>query len=201
MQDTCDNIGVMGRPACTILLVGNAKSFQSNLDWCVYEGWATAPLSYDVLRSDPSLPEQSISRTDSLKLSYVDNKLNLNEGLFNYTILATENLIEGTSPYLSRSNTIELIQAPTVYVPNAFTANGDGLNDLFQWVPVFVKDFHIEIYNRWGGKVFETDNKLDFWDGKIDGAPVATDVFFYILSYSGYNGDSGNRKGNFTILR
>ena len=201
MQDTCDNIGVMGRPACSILLGGNAKSFQSNLDWCVYEGWATAPISYDILRSDPSLPEQSISRTDSLKLSYVDNKLNLNEGLFNYTILATENLIEVTSPYLSRSNTIELIQAPTVYVPNAFTANGDGLNDLFQWVPVFVKDFHIEIYNRWGGKVFETDNKLDFWDGKIDGAPVATDVFFYILSYSGYNGDSGNRKGNFTILR
>jgi gliding motility-associated-like protein len=93
------------------------------------------------------------------------------------------------------------VQSPNVYIPNAFTANGDGLNDVFKWVPVFVKDFHIEIYNRWGGKLFESDNKLDFWDGKIEGDPVASDVFFYILNYTGYNGVSASKKGNFTIIR
>jgi gliding motility-associated-like protein len=201
MQDTCDNIGVMGRPACSILLKGEAKSFQSDLLWSQYIGWATPPISYDILRKDPSLPEMSIVKLDSIKLSYIDNKLNLNEGLFDYTILATENLQEGSYPYLSKSNTVSLVQSPNVYVPNAFTANGDGLNDVFKWVPVFVKDFHIEIYNRWGGKLFESDNKLDFWDGKIEGDPVASDVFFYILNYTGYNGVSASKKGNFTIIR
>ncbi|MFY8022188.1 MAG: gliding motility-associated C-terminal domain-containing protein [Bacteroidia bacterium] len=201
MQDTCDNIGEMGRVACTILLKGESESFQSKLNWTNYQGWLTAPLTYEVLRADPSMSETSIFSLDSLKLNHVDDKLNLNEGLFFYTIQATENLIEGSFPYTSRSNTIELIQSPNVYVPNAFTANGDGLNDVFKWVPVFVKDFHIEIYNRWGGKVFESDNKLDEWDAKIGGSPVASDVFFYILNYTGYNGVSDSRKGNFTILR
>lgn len=50
-------------------------------------------------------------------------------------------------------------------MPNAVTANGDNLNDMFGWADVFVREFEMKLYNRWGEKVFETINKNDRWDG------------------------------------
>lgn len=82
-----------------------------------------------------------------------------------------------------------------IYVPNVFTPNDDEKNDLFK---VGFKDqpdidpfdnmesYHIEIYNRWGRKVFESgEDVADWsWDGKIKGDDAADGVYFYILSYN-----------------
>jgi gliding motility-associated-like protein len=94
-----------------------------------------------------------------------------------------------------------LFQSPIVYAPNAITQNGDGLNDDFKWVPVFVKDFHIEIYNRWGQMLYQTDNKHQPWDGKVNGQPSQEDVYFYRIRYTGWDGSDKTQSGNFTILR
>jgi gliding motility-associated-like protein len=204
MKDTCENIGPNGLIACSMVLRGRSSQFTSHLNWQDYLGWEEGVGLYQVHRSDPASPFAKIGQSDSLRITYIDDKLNLNEGLFYYYIVAKQ-FDNGTSvPFTdaeSMSNTIELYQPPIVYTPNAFSANGDGLNDEFRWLPVFVKDFHIQIYNRWGQMIFETNNKNQPWDGKVNGNEVSADVYFYRMRYTGWEGSDKSQTGNFTILR
>jgi len=64
-----------------------------------------------------------------------------------------------------------------------------------------VKDFHIQIFNRWGQMLFETQNKNEPWDGKVKGEDVSPDVYFYVMRYTGWEGSDKSQSGNFTILR
>ena len=69
-----------------------------------------------------------------------------------------------------------------IYVPNAFSPNGDGINDLL--LPQSNSpptNFRMQIFNRWGGKVFETENFNLGWDGNADDAELAPDVFLWVI--------------------
>jgi len=203
MLDTCDNLSPKGWEACTILLKGESKPFVNLINWSSYDGWPSGTLDYSVLRFDPANPFKNIAILNSKGFAFVDDKLNINEGLFRYYINASQELSEN-HPYYnahSTSNSVELLQSPVVYTPNAFTANGDGLNDVFGWVPVFVKDFHLSIFNRWGQNIFTTNNKNEFWPATVNGSPAPEDVYFYILHYTGWEGTEKDLKGNFTLLR
>jgi gliding motility-associated-like protein len=89
----------------------------------------------------------------------------------------------------------------SLFVPNAFTPNGDGLNDelLVYYVGTY-DSFDFRIYNRWGGLVFETDNIEIGWDGIFEGKLQSTDVFGYVLNLK-CDDQIEQRKGNITILR
>lgn len=70
-------------------------------------------------------------------------------------------------------------------VPNVFTPNGDGENDVLK-IPGIdpTANFYMIIYNRWGRKVFESENNGTFWDGTVNGGAKASDgVYFYIVKY------------------
>ena len=71
-------------------------------------------------------------------------------------------------------------------VPNVFTPNGDGTNDNFKPIGECNEqiDYHLEVYNRWGEKVFETQSPGDVWDGNYRGKPASADVYVYRLAYS-----------------
>jgi gliding motility-associated-like protein len=203
MKDTCDNIGPDGLLSCSMVLQGKSADFNSRINWQNYPGWDGGVEQYKIFRADPANDFAFLAKSDSI-LKYTDAKLNLNEGLFYYYIEAKERFDVNSAAYfdaVSQSNTILLYQSPIVYVPNAFTANGDGLNDQFKWVPVFVKDFSIQIYNRWGDKVYETNNKNEPWDGKLNGEPCKAEVYFYRLRYTGYDESDKTQSGNFTLLR
>lgn len=78
---------------------------------------------------------------------------------------------------------LEVGSLPDVF-PNAFTPNGDGVNDTFK--PVFfcpVVASYFRVYNRWGQKVFETRDPLEAWDGKIDGEEASSDVYAWQVEY------------------
>jgi gliding motility-associated-like protein len=203
MLDTCENMGPQGKIACSMVLKGTAQKFKNTLSFNAYEGWNGGVAEYKIMRADPATPFAKVGNANS-SFRYLDEELNFNEGLFYYYIYAKEQNGLTTGPFFdaqSVSNTIELYQPPNLYVPNAFTANGDGLNDKFQWVPVFVKDLEIRIYNRWGETVFESKDKLAQWDATYKGSPVQEDVYFYIISYTGYEGTQKSTSGSFTLLR
>ncbi|OYU94586.1 MAG: hypothetical protein CFE21_15015 [Bacteroidetes bacterium B1(2017)] len=203
MRDTCDNIGPVGAISCSMVISGRSSDFMSTLNWQAYLGWQDGVQEYRLQRADPANPFVQIGKTDSA-IKYIDDKLNLNEGLFYYYVVAKEKFVSNLTTFFdaeSQSNTILLYQPPIVYTPNAFTANGDGLNDEYKWVPVFVKDFNIQIYNRWGQKIFETNDKNKPWDGKVNGENCQEDVYFYRLRYTGWEGSDKSKSGNFTLLR
>jgi gliding motility-associated-like protein len=86
-------------------------------------------------------------------------------------------------------------------MPNAFTPNGDGNNDVFNLVQspnVMVSDFRI--YNRWGKEVYTLSDNLEGWDGTIDGNPASPDVYIFILEYE-FSGVMETLKGDVTLIR
>lgn len=87
------------------------------------------------------------------------------------------------------------------YIPNAFTPNGDGLNDCFgvkQWGNV--AEIYFIIYNRWGEKVFETRNINICWDGQQKGSPADPGNYVYYIQSKSPCGDQV-RKGNVLLIR
>jgi len=72
------------------------------------------------------------------------------------------------------------------YLPNAFTPNGDGLNDEFKPVQRydFVKTYRLSIYNRWGQLIFETSDINTGWDGTYQGKPVEQGTYVYKIVYT-----------------
>jgi gliding motility-associated-like protein len=97
---------------------------------------------------------------------------------------------------------VKVYKGPEIYVPSAFTANGDGLNDLLYAIPVGIKVFHyFSIYNRWGQLVFTTSNPAVGWDGKVQGVSQSSAVFVWMAEAVDYFGNLIKRKGTVTLLR
>lgn len=68
---------------------------------------------------------------------------------------------------------------------NVFTPDGDNKNETFDLNKfAYVKEFHIEVYNRWGKKVFESDDLTSQWDGKIKGNDADEGVYFWLAHYT-----------------
>ncbi|WP_409769503.1 gliding motility-associated C-terminal domain-containing protein [Thermaurantimonas sp.] len=84
------------------------------------------------------------------------------------------------------------------YIPNTFTPNGDGINDVFYLAGAeCLERARLEIYNRWGQLIFETDDPFnEFWDGTYKGKEVPQGVYPYIFYHY-----RGQRKGTITLFR
>lgn len=91
-----------------------------------------------------------------------------------------------------------------VYVPNSFTPNGDGINDLF-YVKTerFLTDYSMEIYNHWGEVIFKSQDLLEPWDGGVRSGNyyVQNDLYLYILIYSYDSIEFIRKKGYVSIVR
>ncbi|MFK7756482.1 MAG: PKD domain-containing protein [Flavobacteriales bacterium] len=97
---------------------------------------------------------------------------------------------------------------PTVFIPNAFTPNNDGLNDIFQPVNGNLDEFEFTIYNRWGQEIFYTEDTEDFWQGEYqqgseNGAYyVPNGVYTYEIRYSSNcNTESEEVVGQISVVR
>ncbi len=97
---------------------------------------------------------------------------------------------------------IKYYTGPQFYVPNAFTPNGDGVNDYFRFIPVGMKEYHFfRIFNRWGELMYSS---LDFrhgWDGYYKGRPAAVDTYLWVLEGVDLYGKKIFKKGTVTLLR
>ncbi len=88
-----------------------------------------------------------------------------------------------------------------VIVPNVFTPNGDGKNDLFFIKEEGMKELTCSIFNRWGDLVYEIKTKDGSWDGKSSDQPVSDGVYFYKLEASDYLGKAFSKKGYVHVER
>ncbi len=99
--------------------------------------------------------------------------------------------------------TVKINDATFIFVPNAFSPNSDGINDIF--IPWFIKTpslYLMSIYDRWGKKVFESNSIELGWDGNYINGPASIGVYVYVIQYAlpGYN-ESKVLKGNISLLR
>lgn len=90
-----------------------------------------------------------------------------------------------------------------VYIPNAFTPNGDGMNDKFfpSGFGISTEDFHMSIFNRWGELIFETTDVTKGWDGKSGVTSSPEDVYIWKLRVKDERGDHHSYRGHVTIVK
>ena len=88
-------------------------------------------------------------------------------------------------------------------MPNAFSPNGDGINDVYKAKSGYqsLVEFHAYIFNRWGQKLFEWTNPADGWDGTYKGKPVKDGVYFCLVKAKGADGKTYNIKRDVNLLR
>lgn len=94
-----------------------------------------------------------------------------------------------------------LCQEPEIFIPNAFTPNSDHQNDVLYVRGNTMKELYFVIYDRWGEKVFETNDQHTGWDGTYKGKKLAPAVFDYYIKAVCYDKSVYNHKGNITLLR
>lgn len=90
---------------------------------------------------------------------------------------------------------------PFIFIPTAFTPNNDGRNDYVKVNSDVLLNLEFAIFDRWGEKVFETNNVNDIWDGTYNGKPLQPQVFVYYLKATCLNGEEYESKGNITLIR
>ena len=90
-----------------------------------------------------------------------------------------------------------------LYVPNAFSPNGDDLNEFFpysNWIPQ--PEYRVRTWNRWGEKLFDSkESETQFWDGNYKGKLVEGDAFIWVVEYRACNGQNKRHKGTVNIMR
>ncbi len=124
-----------------------------------------------------------------------------NANFINVTEDGEYTLIIKTEEGCADTSSVVMINGSVIIqVPNAFTPNGDGLNDTFKPIitrPDMVVQYHLSIYNRWGQRFFETSDPAEGWDGK-DELPG---IYNWVLSYSNQMGKRYQMKGVVTLIK
>ena len=105
----------------------------------------------------------------------------------------------------SASVTVEVIvprcEEPYIFIPTAFSPNGDSSNDVFMVRGRYIDNLELMIYDRWGKEVFKTNNLNRGWDGRVNGELLTPDVYGYYVRIECLGGEEITRQGNVTILQ
>lgn len=96
---------------------------------------------------------------------------------------------------------VTTVVEPALDVPNAFTPNSGDINSVVMVRGFGIAKMKFVIWNRWGQKVFETENRLQGWDGKVKGVVQPMDVYAYTLEVEFFDGTKASKKGDITLIR
>lgn len=125
---------------------------------------------------------------------------NLQNGSYPFTITDSRNCTLIDSVILHEAKTCAF------YEPNAFTPNGDGINDVFRLSEYCggIIAYEMKIFNRWGNHIFTSRDITIGWDGKINGKEQSSDIYYYTVSYTcneNNNGTHHRMNGAFYLVR
>ena len=97
---------------------------------------------------------------------------------------------------------VTVYKGPEIYVPQAFTPDGNGTNDILRAVPAGIASFHyFRIYDRWGKMLFQTATPSIGWDGKLGGTYQPTGTYVWMAEGVDYKGNIVYRKGTVIIVK
>lgn len=207
VEDECGNISLHSNAGRSILLTSKIKGDRIYLNWRPYGVWDKGIKNQLVqlkLGNNPFRTLPLLDAKDSSLKDYVD--YNDPNGSYCYRVIAVEN---GDAPDSSKSNITCILLPSKLQVPNAFTPNGDGLNDEFKISAHAIHnltgnsdlDFQMHIYDRNGQKVFETLDVMKGWDGKVRGMDAPEGNYTYMIYAIGEDRDRFYVEGTLTLLR
>ncbi|MFO0356070.1 MAG: gliding motility-associated C-terminal domain-containing protein [Sphingobacteriaceae bacterium] len=96
---------------------------------------------------------------------------------------------------------VEVTTNYNIYIPNIFTPNNDEMNDVFLVYGTGLSDFEMIIFDRWGEKLFTSNDQLKGWDGTYKDKLCKNDVYPYLIKYKSLDGRKHTKTGHVTILK
>ncbi|NVO03970.1 MAG: gliding motility-associated C-terminal domain-containing protein [Bacteroidetes bacterium] len=203
--DSCGNEVISSNVGRTVYLEVEAKQDMTNvLTWNDYEDWLGSVSSYLIYRQIDDLPGITpIANVPFGLNTYIDDVSNFTEmqGRFMYYVDALEGngniyMFKDTST----SNQVLALQAPKLFVPNAFVPK--GYNTIFLPIGVFVDatDYQFSIYNRWGQEIFSTSDLKQGWDGMYKGTYAPEGVYVYTIRYKNSQNKYIEKRGIVTLV-
>jgi len=118
-----------------------------------------------------------------------------------YLVVVTDSLGCSVTQNFDVLPSATLCYEPVIYVPNVFSPNGDGINDILYVHGQGIETMTFIIYDRWGEKVFESTDPTKGWDGSFRGKQVENGVYVYYLKAHIVTDEDVKYKGNITIVR
>lgn len=203
-SDKCGNQSQPLYEGKSILLNVSNNDYKSLVSWNTYKTWESGVKKYNVQIENERV-FKTIYSTSKIDSSYFhDQTLEKINGPYCYRIMA----VSGDEKDTSLSNISCIISPSKLFFPNAFSPNGDGINDKISVRSLFVYDhtllngrnFKLEIFNRWGERVYLSFSIEDEWDGLYKGAVVQSGVYIYQLKVMGVDNRSYSMKGTITIV-
>ena len=194
--DNCANISKLSPEVCPTYL---SALENDDLEWSL-----KSPFGLDIIKEFELI---SVDEKSGVEFSNGIFKSNENSTSPNYDGIETEAKFKikviGIGGNESFSNTIIIPIQATFFLPSAFSPNFDSVNDILELKGRFgrVKELKLEIYNRWGQKVGQINDKTEKWDGKVKGISVPAGVYYYKLNVSLSNGEKVYQEGNIELLR
>lgn len=115
----------------------------------------------------------------------------------NFRVTAFKN---GAPGVVSVSNYTRTVPPAVLFIPNAFTPNGDGINETFAPKGQSIQVFNMKIFNRWGELLYETDSMEKGWDGQYQGVLSQQDVYIYKIKARGEIAGLVEEEGTVTLI-
>lgn len=197
-DDDCGNLSTPSPATIPIIIEqGTTRGKEVNFSWSKYETWLNGIRSYTLERLDESgnlieeFPVLS-GRESSITFSPNDSENK-------YIRVRAQSL--DASPQYSYSNITLTELNTTMFLPNVFTPDGDGLNDRFVAKGPKVFNFELEVYSRWGVLIFTTTDNFNGWDGRINDRDAPEGTYIYKIYFEDAEGRKYDQSGSMLLMR
>lgn len=197
-SDNCGNTSAYSKEVCALFLSNNTTQPDVlNFEWNSFQGYKSGISHYELEEYDP---QGNLIQSFPLGL---ETNINLGEqGIEKsgnqYIVKAypTEESLEITS-----SNTFVFQIVMKGYFPNAFSPDGDKLNDYFKPEGKFVTGGQLEIFDRWGAAVYKTNDMERGWDGTTKGGEAPQGTYMYKALITTEDGGQQTQQGTVFLMR
>ncbi|MBX3163126.1 MAG: gliding motility-associated C-terminal domain-containing protein [Bacteroidetes bacterium] len=204
IRDSCGNAQTVSNLARTMLLKAESDKneiYTKHLSWNNYNGFSGGIERYNVYRVIDDVQQTNpVANTSSVNTAF-DDRIE-EEAASGSKVEYLVEAIEGSgNPYnikeSSFSNLVQVYVEGTIFIPTAFAPR--GVNKIWKPVPVFIDkaEYRVTVFDRWGKKVFETDNSEEGWDGE----DFSDGVYVYLIRYKNSRGEYKEEKGTLFLMR
>lgn len=189
-EDACGNRSEPSAPICTIFL----KKSGSSIQWTPDVPFSAAVGEYFVIKSNSGgvLSEIGVG----INVTYDPQLDDTDPQEFKYLIKAPSQ----SGNFLSFSNVLLIRREASLFMPDAFTPNGDGINDTFHPSGTLFDNFQMIIFNRWGQSVYETTDAIRGWDGIVGGERAPQGQYIYKVSITDSTGKEFVKTGSVLLM-
>ncbi|MFM9944304.1 MAG: PKD domain-containing protein, partial [Bacteroidia bacterium] len=201
--DTCELRSPVTNFAKTILLKADTNVQERPfVTWSSYQGWTEGVIEYEVQCKQWDGTFVTIGFTSGHDSLFVDNLTDLNGyPYYCYRVIGYKNMINGKRQVFSISNEDCAPVRSRIFAANAFTINGDNINETFDIKGLYIRDYNIKIFTRWGELIFESNDMNVDWDGYYNGQLCQMDAYIWIIKAIGVDDVNWPLKGTVTIVR